>query len=97
MTVQQGLAQSNNMTQKPIRIYPVVIREARYGGIYEGGKWIAFPECDEFTEAMLNYFEGDDCDAVDLFTDEYKQTVGIGESPNHAYADLCKKNGIETE
>ena len=97
MTAQQGLAQSNNMTQKTIRIYPVVIREARYGGIYEGGKWIDFAECDEFTEAMLNYFEGDDCDAVDLFTDEYKQTVGIGESPNHAYADLCNKNGIETE
>jgi len=35
--------------------------------------------------------------SVDLFTDEYQQTVGIGESPNLAYADLCKKNGIETE
>ena len=97
MTVQQVHVRSNEMTQKRINLYPVVIREARYGGIYEGGKWLAFAECDEFTEAMLNYFEGDDCEAVDLFTDEYKQTVGIGETPNHAYADLCKKNGIETE
>jgi hypothetical protein len=86
--------QSGDMTQKSISLYPVVIREARYGGVYEGGKWIAFPECDEFTETMLNYFEGDDCEAVDLFTDEYKQTVGIGETPNHAYADLCNKKGI---
>jgi hypothetical protein len=85
------------MTKKIISLYPVVIRQARYSGIYEGGKWIAFPECDEFTEPMFNYFHGDDCDAVDLFTDEYQQTVGIGESPNLAYADLCKKNGIETE
>jgi len=97
MTVQQVHVRSNEMTQKRINLYPVVIREARYGGIYEGGKWLAFAECDEFTEAMLNYFEGDDCEAVDLFTDEYKQTVGIGETPNHAYADLCSKKGISKE
>ena len=83
------------MTKKLIDLYPVVIREARYGGIYEGGKWIAFPECDEFTEPMINYFEGDDSDAFDLFTDEYKQTVGIGANPNEAYADLCFKNGLQ--
>lgn len=87
-------AQSSEMTQKPITLYPVVIREARYGGIYEGGKWLAFAECEEFTEPMLDYFYGDDCDAVDLFTEEYKQSIGIGESPNRAYADLCHKKGI---
>ena len=85
------------MTQKPITLYPVVIREARYGGIYEGGKWLAFAECDEFAEPMLDYFYGDDCDAVDLFTDEYKEAIGIGESPNLAYADLCHKKGISQE
>jgi hypothetical protein len=46
---------------------------------------------------MLDYFYGDDCDAVDLFTDEYKQSIGIGESPNIAYADLCHKKGISKE
>lgn len=76
-------------------LYPVVIRESRYGGIYEGGKWIAFPECNEFTEPMIDYFEGDDCFALDLFTDDYKQTVGLGESPNDAYADLCLKRETE--
>ena len=76
-------------------LYPVVIRESRYNGVYEGGKWIAFPECDEFTEPMLDYFEGDDCFALDLFTDEYKQKVGIGATPNDAYADLCYKRRAE--
>ena len=82
------------MTKKLIDLYPVVIREARYGGTYEGAKWIAFPECEEFTEAMNNYFYGDDSDAIDLFTDEYKKTVGLGVSPDHAYSDLCYKSGI---
>jgi hypothetical protein len=82
------------MTRKLIDLYPVIIRQARYNGLYEGGKWIAFAECEEFTDAMNDYFYGDDCDAADLFTDEYKKTVGIGVSPDHAYADLCYKNGI---
>lgn len=85
------------MTKKLIDLYPVVIRQARYGGIYEGGKWLAFSECDEFTERMLDYFYGDDCDAVDLFTEEYKQAIGVGDNPNNAYADLCNKKGISKE
>lgn len=97
MTVQQVHVRSNEMTQKRINLYPVVIREARYGGIYEGGKWLAFAECDEFTERMRDYFYGDDCDAVDLFTEEYKQAIGVGDNPNNAYADLCNKKGISKE
>jgi hypothetical protein len=43
---------------------------------------------------MNDYFYGDDCEAIDLFTEEYKKTVGLGVSPDHAYADLCYKKGI---
>lgn len=74
-----------------LSLYPIVIRESRYNGIYEGGAWVAFPECDKFTEPMIDYFEGDDCLAIDLFTDEYKKTVGLGATPNDALVDLFKK------
>jgi len=85
------------MAKKLIDLYPVVIRQARYQGVYEDGKWIAFPECEEFTEQMEDYFFGDDSAAIELFTDEYKKKVGLGVSPDHAYADLCYKNGIPVD
>ena len=46
---------------------------------------------------MEEYFFGDDSAAIELFTDEYKKKVGLGVSPDHAYADLCYKNGIPVD
>jgi hypothetical protein len=49
-----------------ISLYPVVIRESRYSGVYEGGKWFAIAEYTGESEALENYIHGDDCDAVDF-------------------------------
>jgi len=31
-------------------MYPIVIRQSRYGGVYEGGRWVAFPNMYRFPE-----------------------------------------------
>jgi hypothetical protein len=65
----------------------VTIVEARYGGIYEPGKWLAFPG-----------HPGDlpsDWDAGDVLCAEFWRTrrneVGGGDSPDAALADLRRK------
>jgi len=82
------------------RNYPVVIRESRYGGVYEGGKWFAMANC-ELTpsEDLTEYLEGDDDAAWDFF-DNPENVIGVGNTPNEAHLDLIHKinnaNVVET-
>lgn len=81
--------------------YPIVIRQSRYSGVYEGGKWHAIASIDEkpnqFEKEMREYDEylhGDDCDAVDFWMSEFvNQNIGIGDTPNDALYDLIRKLG----
>ena len=77
-------------------LYPIVVMQARYGGAYEGGKWIAIG-CFESIEksGMTDYVSGDDCDALDFWLSEEAKTIGRGSSPNLAVADLCTRNGFD--
>ena len=77
-----------------ISLYPVVIRESRYSGVYEGGKWFAIAEYAGESEALENYIHGDDCDAVDFWGSDEAKMIGIGDSPNSALADLYLRHGI---
>lgn len=71
-------------------VYPVTIIAARYGGTYEGAKWIAFNDY----PYNVTYAMSDDISCSNFF-DEYEKhkPIGRGESPKHAYDDLCKKLG----
>lgn len=79
--------------------YPIIIRQSRYSGIYEGGKWHAIASADEkhneFDKAMKEYDDylyGDDCDAIDFWMSEFAdQNIGTGDTPNEALFDLIKK------
>ncbi|WP_414167185.1 hypothetical protein ACMATS_06130 [Streptoverticillium reticulum] len=65
-------------------MYPVTIVPARYEGLYEGGKWIAFnrhPE--EIPEGAF----GSDI-ACTHFFDHPGIPVGVGETPHAALASL---------
>jgi len=83
--------------EKKIRglgLYPVVVRQSRYSGIYEGGLWFAIPnhEETELTENYVDYLHGDDCDAVDFWDSEIAKTFGVGNTPDSAIYELIKKH-----
>lgn len=80
---------------RDLGLYPVVVRQSRYSGIYEGGLWFAIPNHEEMglAEQYVDYLYGDDCDAVDFWDSELAKTFGVGNTPNEAVADLIKKHG----
>ena len=77
-------------------LYPIVVMQARYGGTYEGGKWIAIG-CFESIEksGMTDYVSGDDCDALDFWLSDEAKIIGRGSNPNSAVVDLCTRNGFD--
>jgi len=82
-------------------IYPVTIIKSRYGGVYEGAKWVAF-NAHSHSEILSQALGGDiPCssffaqmdnpriDVKNLF--DKKIFVGRGKNPQDAYDDLVKK------
>ena len=83
-----------------IGLYPIVVRQSRYSGIYEGGLWFAIPNHEEIdlAESYVDYIHGDDCDAVDFWDSDMAKTFGVGNTPDEAIADLLvKHNGTQTK
>lgn len=80
---------------RDLGLYPVVVRQSRYSGTYEGGLWFAIPNHEEVNlpEGYVNYIHGDDCDAYDFWDYGITKLFGIGNSPNDAVADLIRKHG----
>jgi hypothetical protein len=68
-------------------LYPVTIIATRYGGIYEGGAWAAFPVGAERIPPLAI---SDDSTCVTWWAD-YGNAVGVGATPNAALADLEAK------
>lgn len=77
-------------------LYPIVIMQARYGGAYEGGKWLAIG-CFESIEklGMSEYVSGGDDDALDFWLSDESKRIGRGGNPNSAVVDLCIRNGFD--
>ena len=67
-------------------MYPIVVRETRYGGVYEGGSWFAYTGHGFPLEAI-----GDDDDCSYFWASEASKQLGIGYSPNEAVEDLVQK------
>lgn len=69
----------------PSAQWPCTIISARYGGIYEGAPWLAFPL--RFVSIPAEVIGGDtDCDV--WFHSPEADFVGRGASPNEAMADM---------
>lgn len=80
-------------TSKPDHhLYPIKIMQARYGGVYEGGAWVCFPNCD--TEPPESAF-GDDEACVDYWSSRRSTYVGRGNTPDEAYGDMIRR--LQTE
>lgn len=75
-------------------LYPIVIRESRYNGVYEKGMWHAIANCVSETWNMeyFEYLYGDDEDAIAFWWEsDAAKKVGVGATPNKALEDLFKK------
>lgn len=75
------------MMQDP---YPVTILASRYGGTYEGATWVAFNDRPDMVDDAM----ADDITCSNFFRNYEKmrqKPIGRGESPKHAYDDLCEK------
>lgn len=80
------------------RLYPVAIIESRYSGTYEGGKWHAIPEFDDVinTEHYQDYMYGDDGSALDFWDSNIASSIGVGDTPELALADMKLKANVIT-
>ena len=69
-------------------LYPVTIVQTRYGGVYEGGAWAAFP--------LRPHNLPDDAFGSDVtcvtWWGERAAGVGVGATPDAALADLQAKH-----
>ena len=64
--------------------FSVTIFQARYGGLYEGGRWIAYAS---HPWNVPHQVSGSDIETAEWFND-HSDDVGVGDSPNDALADL---------
>lgn len=77
-----------------LNLYPILIRQSRYDGLYENGKWHAIANCEggeSFSIHYFNYLYGDDSDAIDFWLSDIAKSIGVGETPNLALEDLYLK------
>ena len=63
--------------------YPVTIVRSRYGGIYEGAKWLAFNLDPEELESHAKGWDGGDGECSGFFYTT-KLSIGRGETPDLA-------------
>ena len=72
--------------RSPFGLYPVTIVRARYGGVYEGGSWLAFPVGPD----ILNKepWDGGDIQCGQFFESIKDFPVGKGLNPSLALEAL---------
>jgi len=78
-------------------LYPVIVFQSRYGGVYEGGEWFAISGFENLSSDLNDYFEGGDCDAVDFWGKEHNFPIAVGNTPNEAVNSLIAKYSLNGE
>ena len=71
----------------PLEMYPVAVRESRYGGVYEGGALFAIAKCDFIPDDAI----GGDDEACDFWSSDEAKMIGRGDTPNDAVIDLLER------
>jgi hypothetical protein len=61
-----------------------MVFQSRYGGAYEGGEWFAISGFENLSSGLLEYFEGEDEDAVSFWSKEHDFPIATGNTPNEA-------------
>lgn len=75
----------------PHEYHGVVIRQSKYNGLYEGGKFFCYSEIYPLPESYSLYLEGDDDAALDFWYSDDSKLFGAGDSPNDALINFLKK------
>ena len=71
-------------------ICPMTLVACRYGGVYEHGRFAAFPVDVDALPEGLN--DGDrECDEFWTNAREREHEIGVGDTPNEAYEDLLRR------
>lgn len=65
-------------------LYPITICQARYGGVYEGGEWVAFLA---YPQHIPDDAFEDDITCATWWA-EHHDEVGVGDTPSAAYENL---------
>lgn len=76
-------------------LYPIIVSQSRYSGIYEGATWYALPEADAawaWSDSFTEYAFGDDDAALDFWNSDESKMVGRGNTPNAAVLDLLERH-----
>ncbi len=68
------------------RLHPVTIVSARYGGVYEGGPWVAFARHPD--ELPIEWNAGDVF--ASRYYEEHSDEIGVGMTPDAAYRNLLE-------
>lgn len=84
------LAMDLSNLKVPLDLYPVVICQSRYSGVYEGGAWFCIPHCESIPEDAV----GEDTECVDFWHSEASAHIGVGDSPNEALLMMLTKNNV---
>lgn len=76
-------------------IYPVTIIYDRYGGVYSGGRWVAF---NLYYDDIPGAVSGDDdscCEFWREFRLLHNDIAGRGDTPDEALEDLRRKRKLK--
>lgn len=79
----------------PIEYYPIVIRQSRYGGVYEGGRFFCYSEKFPLPETYFNYLDGDDDAALDFWHSDDSRKFGVGNFPDSALIDFIARHFVQ--
>jgi len=79
--------QIHRLRDNGVNLWPIVIHQSRYQGIYEGGEWFALANCDVIPQDAI----GEDCDCLDFFRSDAGTMAGVGKTPNEALSSLIWK------
>lgn len=69
------------------RTYPVTVFTSRYGGVYEGGQYVAALA---HTTSIPDAAQGDDTECAEFFM-RNRERLGVGETAQDAIDDLNRK------
>jgi hypothetical protein len=71
-------------------LWPVAIWQSRYGGTYEGGRWIAIGNCEILPQntPMMD----SDVPCSNFWHSKEADHIGRGATPNEALEDLIRRN-----
>jgi hypothetical protein len=69
-------------------LYPATITADRYGGIYSGGRWLAYPL---FPNDLPDDPDSDDVTAASWWDENGDLPIGRGPTPDKAHNDLLHR------